>query len=190
MSAGALYRYFPGKEAIIAGLVELDRETIQQNLGSLPEGIGFFATLHHMMEVTLCELQMKDGLLRIWSEISAEATRNPAVASLLAHHYRFIESRLAQLVADGVTSGELQPGLDPQGVARFVMAIHEGMLVRLGIDADYPLRQAAADSLQLLEQAVRNRSSSTTPDPTTQVSPTGTRVATVSGKSSHRRGKP
>ena len=101
MSPGALYRYFPGKEAIIAGLVEMDRDMIQHNLRGLTPGLGFVATLQHMMDVTMGELQTNEGLLAIWSEISSEATRNPAVAALLSAHYQFIESLIAELEAMG-----------------------------------------------------------------------------------------
>lgn len=154
MSPGALYRYFPGKEAIIAGLVEMDRDMIQHNLRGLPPDLGFAATLQHMMDVTMGELQTNEGLLAIWSEISSEATRNPAVAALLSAHYQFIESLIAGLVEAGLKRGELRAGLDPVATARFIMATHDGMMTRRAIDPRYPLRQVAQESLGLLAYAV------------------------------------
>ena len=154
MSAGALYRYFPGKEAIIAGLVEMDRESVQQNLRGLPAEMGFLATLQHMMDLTLEQLKADAGLLAIWSEISSEATRNPAVATLLSNHYKTIEGLLANLVRSALKRGELNPCLDPLATARFMMATHDGMLTRRAIDSDYPLKKVAADNLALLARAI------------------------------------
>lgn len=154
MSAGALYRYFPGKESIIAGLVEMDREMIQHNLRSLPPDVSFIGTMQHLQEVTMGELQTNEGLLAIWSEISSEATRNPAVAALLSNHYQFIENLISSLVQAALKRGELREGVDPLATARFIMASHDGMMTRRAIDPTYPLQQVARESLGLLACAV------------------------------------
>jgi AcrR family transcriptional regulator len=154
MSAGALYRYFPGKESIIAGLVEMDREMIQHNLRSLPPDVSFIGTMQHLLEVTMGELQTNEGLLAIWSEISSEATRNPAVAALLSNHYQFIENLISSLVQAALKRGELREGVDPLATARFIMASHDGMMTRRAIDPTYPLQQVARESLGLLACAV------------------------------------
>jgi AcrR family transcriptional regulator len=154
MSAGALYRYFPGKESIIAGLVEMDREMIQHNLRSLPPDVSFIGTMQHLLEVTMGELQTNEGLLAIWSEIASEATRNPAVAALLSNHYQFIENLISSLVEAALKRGELRDGVDPLATARFIMASHDGMMTRRAIDPTYPLPQVARESLGLLACAV------------------------------------
>jgi len=154
MSPGALYRYFPGKEAIIAGLVEMDREMVQRNLQSLPDGISFVGTLQHMMEVTMGELQTNEGLLAIWSEIASEATRNPAVAALLSLHYQHIENLLATLATAALKRGELRPGTHPLDLARFIMATHDGMMTRRAIDPAYPLQKVAQANLALFAHAI------------------------------------
>ena len=154
MSAGALYRYFPGKEAIIAGLVEMDRETIQSHLRSLPQEAGFIAAMAHMTDMVMSDLAANAGLLAIWSEISAEATRSPAVAALLAGHYQFIENLLSSMVKAAMKKGELRQGLDPLATARFLMAAHDGMMTRRAIDPSYPLNKAAHDSLTIFAHAV------------------------------------
>lgn len=154
MSAGALYRYFRGKESIIAGLVEMDREMIQHNLRSLPPDVSFIGTMQHLLEVTMGELQTNEGLLAIWSEISSEATRNPAVAALLSNHYQFIENLISSLVQAALKRGELREGVDPLATARFIMASHDGMMTRRAIDPTYPLQQVARESLGLLACAV------------------------------------
>ena len=55
MSPGNLYRYFPSKEALIAGIAERDRAEVAQEFASADLSRGFFAVLegmayHHFSE--------------------------------------------------------------------------------------------------------------------------------------------
>lgn len=153
LSAGALYRYFPGKEAIIEGLVELDREQLQANLSRLPQDSGFLGAMEAMGELVLRDLESNAGLLAIWSEISAEATRNPAVAELIRNHYQFIESLLAGMIAEAVQRGEFRTDLDPAAAARLLIALHDGMMTRRAVNPAYPLDQCMKESLALFAVA-------------------------------------
>src|ERR1700704_3893730 len=55
MSAGNLYRYFPSKEALIAGIAERDRAEVAQDFARADLSHGFFAVLeglaHHHFAV-------------------------------------------------------------------------------------------------------------------------------------------
>ncbi len=153
MSPGALYRYFPGKEAIIAGLVEMDREQLQANLRQLPREAGFLAAMDAMGALVLRDLETNAGLLVIWSEISAEATRNPAVAELIGQHYQFIETLLSGMIAEAVQRGELRADLDPAAAARFLVAMHDGMMTRRAVNPAYPLPQVMKESLAFFAHA-------------------------------------
>lgn len=153
MSPGALYRYFPGKEAIIAGLVEMDREQLQANLSQLPRETGFLAAMQAMGDLVLRDLETNAGLLVIWSEISAEATRNPAVAELLEQHYQFIGNLLSDMIAEAVRRGELRADLDPAAAARFLVAMHDGMMTRRAVNPSYPLQQCMKESLDFFAHA-------------------------------------
>ena len=71
MSPGNLYRYFPSKEALIAGIAERDRAEVAQQFASADLSQGFFAVLeglahHHFAErpdeqVLLCTEVMSRG---------------------------------------------------------------------------------------------------------------------------------
>src|SRR5436305_12208643 len=55
MSPGNLYRYFPSKEALVAGIAERDRAELAQQFASVNLREGFFAALeamarHHFAE--------------------------------------------------------------------------------------------------------------------------------------------
>src|SRR5882757_7563931 len=57
MSPGNLYRYFPSKEAIIAGIAERDRAEVVAQLAGVENAPDFFATFaalahHHFVERT------------------------------------------------------------------------------------------------------------------------------------------
>src|SRR6187399_1898615 len=55
MSPGNLYRYFPSKESLIAGIAERDRAEVAQEFANADLSHGFFAVLegmahHHFSE--------------------------------------------------------------------------------------------------------------------------------------------
>jgi hypothetical protein len=124
----------------------------------------FIETMRHMMEVTMGELKTNEGLLAIWSEISSEATRNPAVAALISNHYQFIESMISSLLREALERGELHLGVDPVATARFVMAAHDGMMTRRAVDPSYPLEKTLMEGLQLVARAIGAALPELTPD--------------------------
>src|SRR5262249_15087544 len=80
MSAGNLYRYFPSKEAIIAGICERDRAEAAESFMAVSRAPKFFEGLaglarHHLVEKTSDEI----GLC---AEIMAESRRNPQIAKM------------------------------------------------------------------------------------------------------------
>src|SRR4030095_16958552 len=80
MSPGNLYRYFPSKEAIIAGIAERDRAEVGAQLARAESTPDFYSTFEalphrHFAERTADEV----GLC---AEIISESRRNPAIARI------------------------------------------------------------------------------------------------------------
>ena len=82
MSAGNLYRYFPSKEAIIAGIAERDRAEVAQDFASADLSQGLFAVLegmaHHHFTIRSIEQ------VKLCTEVMSEARRNPEIARISA----------------------------------------------------------------------------------------------------------
>src|SRR5215470_218198 len=70
MSPGNLYRYFPSKEALIAGIAERDRAEVAQEFASVDLSHGFFAVLEGMAQHHFAEKD--DEQVKLCTEISAE----------------------------------------------------------------------------------------------------------------------
>ncbi len=75
MSPGNLYRYFPSKEALVAGIAERDRAEVAQQFASADLSAGFFAVLQGMAQHHFAEKPAEQVLL--CTEVMAEARRNP-----------------------------------------------------------------------------------------------------------------
>src|SRR6478735_1067894 len=82
MSAGNLYRYFPSKEALIAGIAERDRAEVAQDFARADLSQGLFAVLegmaHHHFAVRPKEQ------VKLCTEIMSEARRNTEIARISA----------------------------------------------------------------------------------------------------------
>src|SRR5438105_10267567 len=83
MSPGNLYRYFPSKEALIAGIAERDRAEVAQEFASadLSRG-GLFAVLEGMARHHFAV--KPDEQVKLCTEIMAESRRNPEIARISA----------------------------------------------------------------------------------------------------------
>src|SRR3954466_1279940 len=80
MSPGNLYRYFPSKEAIIAGIAERDRAEVGAELGAAKFTDDFFATFEALARHHLVERNADD--VGLCTEMVAESRRNPAIGRI------------------------------------------------------------------------------------------------------------
>ncbi|CAN5270358.1 TetR/AcrR family transcriptional regulator [soil metagenome] len=126
LSAGHIYNYFDGKEAIIAAIVE-------RNVGDFME---FFERVRLTPDIAAAMIeQVEAGVIdctdpeksSIQIEVLAEASRNPKIATLVRAVDDLIRSRIEELVASvtGLT--------DPSHVAsrvQVMMAFFDGIMVR------------------------------------------------------------
>jgi TetR/AcrR family transcriptional repressor of uid operon len=102
MSVGHIYRYFTGKEAIIAAIVREDVDDILSDMAEFPMGApDLRAALVERVEAgALKEMEPQQSVLMI--EIRAEAARNPAIADLVREADAKISERLRPIIAAAV----------------------------------------------------------------------------------------
>lgn len=130
LSAGAVYRYFPTKESLVAAVVErvlgMSQSAVATNAGPQTAG-GIEAVLDRLLGVFADpgpgDEQIRYSLaLQIW----AEAIRSPQVGDTLRASTNHLRDILAAQIADAQTRGELRADLDPPAVARTLTALFEG----------------------------------------------------------------
>jgi AcrR family transcriptional regulator len=132
MSPGNLYRYFPSKEAIIAGIAERDRAEVGAQLASVenaPDFFGTFAALarHHFVERTADEV----GLC---AEIMSESRRNPAIARIMQDFDKDVSARLVSMLRNAAERGEISADIDFKAVVTMLMVIADGVWWRRAVD--------------------------------------------------------
>lgn len=125
MSVGQIYRYFPSKEAIIHAIVE---RIVARRLAWMVDRnkqVDFAVVFAHRHHFHSSEDDQSDRILLL--EITAEATRNPAVAEVVRAADRQIRAQAVQLaLAD-------YPELSPEEAAarvEFIAVLSEGSAFR------------------------------------------------------------
>ena len=135
MSPGNLYRYFPSKEAIIAGIAERDRADVAQEFASADLSQGFFAVLEGMARHHFSERPMEQ--VKLCTEIMSEARRHPEIARISSAFDADVKRWLIDLFKAGVERGDLSPDIDFDGVATMLMIIADGVWWRRALDPHF-----------------------------------------------------
>jgi TetR/AcrR family transcriptional regulator, repressor for uid operon len=148
MSAGNLYRYFPSKDALIAGLCARDMDEAAAGFASVRQSADILASLEALMEQHLCTRQQADYAL--WAETTAEGSRNASVAALGLRVHEFIRETLEDIVRQGVSAGGLRADCEPKRIAMFLVAFFDGMVVQLQRVPGYDPRPDIAHTMRLL----------------------------------------
>lgn len=134
MSAGNLYRYFPSKEALIAGIAERNRAEAAEDFAAVDKATTFFEGLaalarHHLVErndkITLCV------------EIMAESRRNETMAATQHEVKQDIKARLAAMIRSGIARGEVSPEVDVEAVTTFLLVIGDGIFWQRSGNPDF-----------------------------------------------------
>lgn len=132
MSPGNLYRYFPSKEALIAGICERNRADAVASFAMVDEAPEFFEGLaglarHHLVDRT-------DAEVGLCAEIMAESRRHPDIAKLYQGIENDIKDRIAGMLKRAAERGEIRADLDMDAAASVLMVLGDGMSWRRSVD--------------------------------------------------------
>jgi TetR/AcrR family transcriptional regulator, repressor for uid operon len=143
MSPGNLYRYFPSKDALVAGLCERDRLSLSREFSELGATAGDFLAAFRALGRKHFE-QANTAKAKLCLEIWAEATRNPAIAALQADFDNTLVQQLAAAFESAKGSGFVHPSVNARAVASIVSKLGDGLFVRRAVAADFdPDREVA-----------------------------------------------
>ncbi|WP_052174753.1 TetR/AcrR family transcriptional regulator [Paracoccus sanguinis] len=132
ISPGHLYHYFPGKEAIVAAIVERDRHRIRREIERLlssPEPIKAIVSAI-TSDADIGDFGM-DGVLSL--EIYAEAARNPAIAQILQNFEREMRGEAVDMLTALRARGDVSVTVDLTVAAALMIALVDGMMVRRAV---------------------------------------------------------
>ncbi len=144
MSPGNLYRYFPSKEALIAGICERNRADAVASFALVDSAPDFFEALAGLARYHLVD--RSDDEVSICAEIMTESRRHPEIAKLYQSIENDIRSRIAAMLAHAAERGEIRADVDTDAVASLLMAIGDGMSWRRSVDPNF----SAESALQLV----------------------------------------
>ena len=116
MSPGNLYRYFPSKEALIAGIAERDRAEVGRQFAGADLSHGLFAVLEGMAHHHFAVRPNEQVLL--CTEVMAEARRNPEIARISSSFDADVKTVFASLTITQESDRAVVQAQIPIGVLR------------------------------------------------------------------------
>lgn len=146
ISAGLIYRHFASKEDLIVALVEQHEQAQQQQVAQAHAT----PTLGQAFEVLFTagsaggDWQAEGALL---VEVVAEAMRNQRVAAVVGRYDAALLHSLAAIIAQAQARGQADPTLDATVAAELLLALNDGMMLRLAfMRQDEPVDSTAFDA--------------------------------------------
>jgi TetR/AcrR family transcriptional regulator, repressor for uid operon len=141
MSQGNLYRYFPSKDAIVAGLAERDRE----QLLNAPHPLKAFVAMgrHHLVEEPRSKAIM---MMEIW----AEASRNPKIAALCAAMDQSCAACMASFITHWRSTEGVVGNGSPSDVAALIIALGDGLFRSRATNPDFDAGAAFSFALPVI----------------------------------------
>jgi AcrR family transcriptional regulator len=156
MSPGNLYRYFPSKDAIVAGLCERDRVGLTREFIAMRENQGEDGFLPAFKE--LGRRHFEDAAAdkaRLCLEIWAEATRNPTVAALQTEFDRALNEQFIAAFEAAKAEGAVHPDVDSAAVASIVSKLGDGLFVRRATATDFDPEREIAEVFAVIGAMLR-----------------------------------
>jgi TetR/AcrR family transcriptional regulator, transcriptional repressor of aconitase len=145
MSSGAVYRYFPGKDAMIVAIAE---ENLDQIVAIVQESVAHGGDLGAALAAALefaSSRHTDDGFAAIALVVWSEALRNPALATRLRESFDAAGEALAE-TARASSPGGAEPA--PDVLAKTLLCVLPGYLLQVairGADAVAPIPDAVRE---------------------------------------------
>lgn len=137
MSPGALYRYFPSKESIIAAIVQGERT---ERLKIFMEVIQHPNIIMGLVE-TLARMLREPSLPTacLGPEIMAEAIRNTALRDTIEAEEESTRELLGETLSMAVNRGEIDPDLDISDVIMLLQIMADGTVLHHQLHPEWKL---------------------------------------------------
>jgi AcrR family transcriptional regulator len=155
LSRGALYLYFPNKEALYLALADRWNcgleEAVQRRV---TPGLSPGAVLQLVIEVTGAQVEADDEACRVLMEGWTLGHVIPALGEQVRRQQERAQQVFAQLLQAGVASGELRADVAIPVQAQMLTALVQGLMV------DWHLHPGRVNWQHVAEETVRGLSSS------------------------------
>ena len=155
MSPGNLYRYFPSKDAIVAGLAERDRARVTADFAEIVEAGDFVEGFRALGRKHFEDEPRERAVLCL--EIWAEATRNPAFSALVGEFDRDVHGRMVTLFGQAQEQGVIAPAVDLDALATLISTMADGLFVRRAVVAGFDAAREFALVMAVMEAAFAGR---------------------------------
>jgi AcrR family transcriptional regulator len=130
ISAGAIYRYFDGKEAVLAGInqrsQEMGRALVAEAASATEDPIGTIAVIGRAMLRSFYDPEF-ETIARINIEIWPEALRHDELRRGMADEMRFWRTAVANLLSEARAEGDIRADVDPEATAQMLICAWEGL---------------------------------------------------------------
>jgi TetR/AcrR family transcriptional repressor of uid operon len=158
MSAGNLYRYFPSKETIIAGITERDRAEVVQDFTRTDLSQELFAALEAMARHYFTVRSIEQ--VSLCTEIMSEARHNPEVARISAVFEVEIRKWLTSGFDMAAKRGDISKDADIEGAVNMLMIIADGFWWRRVLDPQFKVNSFISTFVDVARHLLRSQVSS------------------------------
>lgn len=144
ISTGSLFHYFASKKAIIAAIVEEDRQQTQDFVSALRQQDDLGDALNVFIDAVL-DLATDKILSALVLEISAEAGRDAEIGALYRLSDKVLRDELEYLIELAKDRGQIGTAFPAQSVVQCLMVVVDGIFSRVAVDPDFkPLEHKTA----------------------------------------------
>ncbi|MCB1426750.1 MAG: TetR/AcrR family transcriptional regulator [Zhengella sp.] len=128
MSPGALYRYFPSKEAIIEAIAEADRT---KDAALLAEALANPDIVEGIVQAMMTHLRVshENNMAPLFTEIRAEALRNPSVLETCECSMRQVHELIFRRIQAAIAAGQIRPAVSVETLMAVMVSIGEGIVL-------------------------------------------------------------
>lgn len=138
LSPGAVYRYFRSKEEIIEGMGEhRQRENAERLERAMAKGTTA-EVFDELLRVFFVDREMDEfrDFCALTIEFLSEAPRSERIRESQRQTNKAVRDALADLVRQSQARGDINAALDPEGVARVMVALYHGFITQKLVDPD------------------------------------------------------
>lgn len=148
LSAGAVYRYFAGKEELIAAVVNEVLEEIRSAFEEAartspppPPDVLIGTVLRRVLRAKSAEGEEWDSLYpRLMIQVWAETLRDPALAAVLRQGFETVRVLWVKIVEGYQDAGMMRADIPALSVARTMVALVQGFAAQYALFGDVPVQ--------------------------------------------------